>query len=178
MQNGLSNLKNDRSLVTLATISGAHGLKGALKLVVDAESETLLKPGRQVILKLPSGQVQHHTIGNIKPFGRRSQLLFLDPITSREAAQVLKGAQVQVPRGILPPPEEGSYYWFDLIDLAVIDARRGFVGKLKAIMQTGAHDVYVVRAGKQETLIPVIKSVVKKVDLEKGRIEVDLPDGL
>ena len=178
MQNRFSNKKDDRRLVTLATVSGAHGLRGALKLIIDTHSDTPLQSGQTVTLKLSSGKLQHHTIDSIKPFDHRSQLLFLDQITSREAAQVFKGAQLQIFRSSLPPLEEDSYYWCDLIGLEVMDKRRGFVGKLDAIMQTGANDVYVVKEGTSETLIPVIKSVVKKVDLENGLIEVDLPDGL
>jgi len=115
MQNGIANKKDDRRLVTLATITGAHGLKGALKLTVDIQSDAILKAGRAVTLRLLSGQVQHHTISRVKPPGPRSRLLFLDQITNREAAQVLKGAEVQISRTALPPLEEGSYYWCDVI---------------------------------------------------------------
>jgi len=178
MQNQFPKKKADRGLVTLATIAGAHGLKGALKLNIETDSDSLLKPGQQVALRLPSGENQNHTIKIIKPFGPKAKLLYFDQIKSRTAAQPLKGALIQVPRGELPPLDDGTYYWYDLIGLEVIDVCRGYVGTVKAILPTGANDVYVVRDGKRETLIPVIKSVVKEVDLDKGCITVDLPDGL
>jgi len=46
------------------------------------------------------------------------------------------------------------------------------------VIETGANDVYVVRNGDQEILIPALSNVVIKVDLEAGRIEVQLPKGL
>lgn len=169
---------NARRLVTLATVSGSHGLKGALKLTVNTDSDTILKPGQQVTLTFLAGHQQNHTIRAVKPLGHKFLLLFIDGITSREAAALLKGAKLQISRSDFPPLEEGSYYWCDLIGLEVIDARRGLLGRLTSILQTGAHDVYVVKGSNGETLIPVIKSVVKKVAVEEGRIEVDLPDGL
>lgn len=178
MQNGFSDEKNARRLITMATILGSHGLKGALKLTGDAESDSTFRPGQSVTLTLLSGKQQNHTIKAVKPFGRNSQLLFVVGITCREQANLLKGAKVQIQRNDLPPLEDGSYYWCDLIGLEVIDERRGFLGRLTSIMQTGAHEVYVVNGSNGETLIPVIKSIILKVAVEEGRIEVDLPDGL
>jgi 16S rRNA processing protein RimM len=45
-------------------------------------------------------------------------------------------------------------------------------------LPTGANDIYVVGEGKDEMLIPALKSVVKVIDIEKKRIEVELPEGL
>ncbi|MBC7104440.1 MAG: 16S rRNA processing protein RimM, partial [Firmicutes bacterium] len=42
----------------------------------------------------------------------------------------------------------------------------------------GANDVYVVRGRKGEILVPALKSVVREIDLERGRMTVDLPPGL
>lgn len=178
MQNGFSDEKDARRLLTMATVLGAHGLKGALKMTGEAESDTIFRPGHTITLTTLSGHQQTHTIKAFKPFGRKTQLLFLEGITCREQADLLKGAKVRIRRTDLPTLEDGSYYWCDLIGLEVIDERQGSLGRLTSIMQTGAHDVYVVNGSKGETLIPVIKSIITKIDLEEGRIEVDLPDGL
>ena len=53
-----------------------------------------------------------------------------------------------------------------------------FLGTVEDILSTGSNDVYVVHQGKSEILVPAIEGVVLDVDLEKGRITVDLPEGL
>jgi 16S rRNA processing protein RimM len=78
----------------------------------------------------------------------------------------------------LPDLEDGSYYWSDLIGLAVQTVDRQPLGTLSSIFRTGSNDVYVVRAGDDETLIPALASVVKAVDLENGTMTVALPEGL
>ena len=78
----------------------------------------------------------------------------------------------------LPALEEGTYYWSDLIGLDVHATDGRFLGKIASIFRTGSNDVYVTRDEDRETLIPALVSVVKSVDLETGRMTVDLPEGL
>jgi 16S rRNA processing protein RimM len=47
-----------------------------------------------------------------------------------------------------------------------------------AIFPTGSNDVYVVREGKKEILIPALESVVVEIDLTANALRVDLPEGL
>jgi 16S rRNA processing protein RimM len=49
---------------------------------------------------------------------------------------------------------------------------------VEAILRTGSNDVYVVRDGKKEVLIPAIDSVVIDIDLKEKVLRVDLPEGL
>ena len=60
-----------------------------------------------------------------------------------------------------------------------ISASVGISFFLKDILKTGANDVYVIqpKSGK-EILIPAIKEVVKKVDLENAKMYIELPVGI
>jgi len=49
---------------------------------------------------------------------------------------------------------------------------------VKNVLLTGSNDVYVVQIGDREILIPALKSVVKKIDLNSKKILVELPEGL
>ena len=63
----------------------------------------------------------------------------------------------------------------------MIDAQHGLLGVLVDVLPTGANDVLVVcppTAGKQELMIPALKSVVQKIDLTARKIYVVLPAGL
>ena len=70
----------------------------------------------------------------------------------------------------LPPLGEGKFYYFQLAGAEVMltDGRR--LGTIEDIMSTGAHDVWVVRDGEREVLVPVIADVVKAIDLGRGRV--------
>ena len=96
----------------------------------------------------------------------------LEGINDRDQAFALRGLEVSVPRSALPPPEKDEFYWADLIGLLAINHQGMELGRVESLMETGAHDVLVVK-GKREHLIPFIAAFVGKVDMAAGRIEVD-----
>ena len=96
----------------------------------------------------------------------------LGGLQSREAALKLKGSKVFVPREALPKAQEGHYYLADLLGLEVVNERGEALGVVKRWMFNGAQDVMEV-AGERTHLVPWIPAVVRKVDLQHKRIEVD-----
>ena len=63
--------------------------------------------------------------------------------------------------------------------LQVHDNHRGLLGELTEVLETGANDVYVIKSPRfGEILIPAIKEVIIKVDLENKMMQVDLLPGI
>jgi 16S rRNA processing protein RimM len=91
----------------------------------------------------------------------------------RDAAARLKGAELAVPRELLPAAGPGEYYWADLVGLDVVNAAGESLGTVQGLFSTGANDVLRVGEGKSERLLPFVAAVVRKVDLAARRIEVD-----
>ena len=52
------------------------------------------------------------------------------------------------------------------------------VGALTGVLETGSHDVYVVQGRDREYLIPAVDEIVREVDLARGRMVIDPPEGL
>jgi 16S rRNA processing protein RimM len=96
----------------------------------------------------------------------------LNGCDDRDAAAALKGKAVAVPRSALPRTQSGEYYWADLIGLAVTNEGAQDLGRVAAMLQTGANDVLVVQ-GERERLIPFIATVIREVNPEAGTIRVD-----
>lgn len=96
-------------------------------------------------------------------------------IDDRDAAYALRGMEISVAKRDLPPPEANEFYWSDLIGLTVINRDGAELGRVASLMETGAHDVLVVR-GKREHLIPFVAAFVGAVDLARGTVEVDWGD--
>ena len=96
-------------------------------------------------------------------------------LEDRDAALKLKGSEVAVPRDSLPPPDDGNYYWSDLVGLAVVNTGGETLGEVKELFSNGAQDVIDViardMAGEVKRLIPW--TAVKGVDLKGRRIEVE-----
>ena len=109
---------------------------------------------------------------------RGMAILKLQGIDTRDGAEELAGVELEVPVNEVPPLPEGSYYHFQILDMEVWTSSGELLGVVEDILITGSNDVYVVRRGDGEILVPAIEDVVLEVDVEGGRLTVDLPDGL
>jgi 16S rRNA processing protein RimM len=112
-----------------------------------------------------------HEVAETKPHSG-SLLARLAGIGSREAAMKLKGRAVEVSRAALPEPEAGHYYLADLIGLEVVNGQGERLGVVKRFFTNGAQDVMEL-SGDRARALPWVAAVVKKVDLQGRRIEVE-----
>lgn len=90
----------------------------------------------------------------------------------RDAAELLRGGDVAIPRAALGEAGEGTWYRVDLVGLDVVDEAGESLGKVKGFFETGGTSVMVV-AGVKERMIPFVPEYVKAVDREARRITVD-----
>ena len=103
----------------------------------------------------------------------KTVILRLEGVDDRDQAAALIGTEIGAMRSELPEPEDGHYYWLDLIGLKVVHRDGTELGTIKDMLETGANDVMVVE-GEQERLIPFIKGrIVINVDLHEKQVDVD-----
>lgn len=105
-------------------------------------------------------------------------LLKLGGCDDRNAAEELRGQLVQIPIEEVVPLEEGEYYYFQLIGVRVEAESGESLGQVVDVLETGANDVYVVRGPQGEVLLPAVKDVVLKLDLEAKQMVVNLLPGM
>lgn len=105
-------------------------------------------------------------------------LMKIEGIDTPEQAQTLRGRVLYMDRNDVEL-EEGTYFVQDLIGLEVSDADSGEVyGTLTNVTATGANDVYQIKNGDKEYLIPAIPDVVVKTDIEGGKMLIRPIEGL
>lgn len=96
------------------------------------------------------------------------------PITDRDIAARYAGVEIQVERREMPEPPPGSYYWADLIGLAVRSVSGHALGTVSDMMSNGAQDVLVVQDESVQRLIPFVRGpIVHEVDMQARSILVD-----
>jgi 16S rRNA processing protein RimM len=152
----------------------AHGLKGHLKVIPYGETLSDLGAGETVTACLPDGRVQPLTAVEIRPH-QKAYLFLSREITNVEDARTVVGAELCVPESRLPPTASDEFYWYQLIGLEVVGSDGERLGILEEILETGSNDVYIVRQGHEELLIPATYEVVQRVDLRRRQMTVDLP---
>jgi 16S rRNA processing protein RimM len=163
------------SYLAVARVAGAHGVRGELRCEVITDFPDRLKRTH----RLYSGET--HTpldVERARLQGGRGAILKIVGIDSREDAERLRGQMLYVPEADAVPLSKGTYFWHQIIGLRVRSLEGQDLGTVTEILQTGSNDVYVVRDGQRETLIPAIKDVVKEIDLTAGVMTIEVVEGL
>jgi 16S rRNA processing protein RimM len=156
--------------VAVGSIAAPWGVRGDLKVQPLTDFPERFQRGAALWVRGHRHEVQRSR------WSRGFVYLGLSGIDSRNAAEEMRGALLEVPESDLTPLPEGQYYRFQVIGLEVRTPEGGSLGRVAEILSTGSNDVYVVRGGPRELLIPAIEDVVKEVDLEGGRLVVELPE--
>ena len=160
--------------VLLGRITGAHGLKGEVKIAAfTAEPTDVAAYGR---LQSADGSATVEIL-SLRAAGGGAVIARLAGIADRTAAERLRGTELYVPRERLPPADADEYYHSDLIGLAAFSPEGEALGKILAVHNFGAGDLLELSpaGGSQTGLIPFESAYVPKVDLEAGRITIILP---
>ncbi|MGH7334864.1 MAG: ribosome maturation factor RimM [Candidatus Rokuibacteriota bacterium] len=97
---------------------------------------------------------------------------------SPEAARTLGGRLLAIPESEVLPLDEGHFYAWQLEGCRVVTADGQEVGRVAGIEGTAAHDLWVVRDGPREHLIPAVAEIVREVDLAGRRVVISPPAGL
>ena len=142
--------------IVLAAITGAHGIKGEvrLKLFTDA-LDNLTRHARFDV----GGRVI--CIETVRPDKPGMAVARLAGVRDRNAAETLRGLQLAIPREALPPLADGEYYVADYVGRQVHDDTGALVGTVKSVENFGASDILdIARVAGGSVMVPFLADVV------------------
>ncbi len=127
----------------------------------------------------PSGARRELELEDFWPHKGRMVLKFRG-VDSIDQAQALAGCEIQIPEEERAPLEAGAAYVSDLVGCELVDAGRNcLVGTVEdVVFGAGEAPLLSVRAGGRELMVPFAQEFLRRVDLERKRIEMVLPEGL
>lgn len=166
----------DHSKICVGAIAGSFGVKGEVRLKsFCAEPEAIGTYG-----PLASEDGRSEWTVKISRAIKNGFAARLSGVTTKEAADALRGTRLYAPREKLPDLPDDEFYHADLIGLTVLDTGGAELGRIKAILNHGAGDLLeiLVKGEKQPVLLPFTRANVPTVDLGAGKVIADLPDGL
>lgn len=161
--------------ILVGKIATAHGIKGFVKLDVYADDEELLNgtvftdetsaDTLTLSFKHPAG---NQIVASVKGVGDRNR------------AEELRGTKLYVDRSALPEPEEGEFYYEDLIGMNVVDEQGDALGSVIAVDNFGAGDLLDIRKpGSAESFyLLFVDDTIISIDAENRVITARLPEEL
>ena len=170
-------MPNQNELVAVGKIIGTHGIKGLLKVYSYSGNIKSLQSAETALLKGKDGTIREYAVKSVSAHAG-GFILGLDGFSDINQALFLTGSELCIKRSQLPVPDEDEYYWRDLIGLAVHTNQGVELGILVDIFETGSSDIYVVRGGSKEYLIPAIADVIAHIDVLGKKMIITPLDGL
>lgn len=142
--------------VLVGRVGRPHGLGGAFVVEHASEDPERFAVGATVLAGGEAARVEES-----KRAGGR--------LVVRLDRRVERGTPLEVPRAALAPPDEDSYYVYELVGLEVVEEGGRALGRVRDVSPYAANDVLELDSG---ALLPMVEECVREVDLDAGRIVV------
>ncbi|MGM0240053.1 ribosome maturation factor RimM [Enterococcus sp. AZ103] len=165
---------------TVGKIVNTHGVQGEVRVIsqTDFPDERYQVGETLYLFREDDKKPTKLTVTNHRKH-KNFDLLSFEGIYNINLAEALRDGVLKISENQLTDLEENEFYYHEIIGLKVFDEQNQELGEITEILSPGANDVWVVkRKGKKDALIPYIESVVKKIDLENERVDVEIPEGL
>lgn len=211
MRSAVSAPQVPADLVELGRIVSAYGIRGWVKIQPHSAQAEVLLSARQWWLARPAPvavragtpaagvPLQASPVAVLAARAHGSSVVAqLEGVDDRNQAEAMQGRHVYVPRSLFPAPEEGEYYWVDLVGCLLYGEQDGesvLLGRVSEVTDNGVHAILKVarlapadpasggeaapvldaKGRPAELLVPFVGAHVREVDLAGRRIDTDWP---
>lgn len=162
---------------TIGEVVAPFSRFGEVKVRLETDFPDRFARLHQVCLRRLSGEARLYRVESVR-LHKGQALLKLEGIGNISDAETLRNTKVQIRSAEVVALPANEFYIHDLLGCEVVTADGRPLGRLTSVLRGGANDVYVVGSGKEEILLPVIKEIVKQVDMVARKITVTPTPGL
>ncbi|WP_306479791.1 ribosome maturation factor RimM [Mediterraneibacter sp.] len=160
----------------VGAITSTHGIRGEVKVFPTTDDPARFKKLKKVILDMGKRQIEME-IQSVR-FFKQFVIVKFKGIDNINDVEQYKGGALFVNREDAVRLEENEYYIADLIGMDVF-TQEGHFGVVKDVMETGANEVYIIDSDAHgEVLVPAIRQCIEEVDVENGKMQIRLLEGL
>ncbi len=167
---------DSRERVLVGRVTRPHGVRGDVKIEILSDVPDRFKAGRDVLL-VAAGRSARRRIASSRPI-KGGAIVHFDDCESRDQAEALRGARLEVRRADVPPAPAGMYYHFELLGCRCVDAELGELGEVVAVVEDGGGLLLEVAGGGRTVPVPFVEPFLESVDVAGRQIRLRLPAGL
>ncbi len=163
-------------MIAIGKITKSVGIKGEMRVQLLTDRPDRFKELKKVWLGAAKSQGTEHTIEASRAT-KAGVVLKLSGIETREDAEERKDQYVFISdeEAVLTP---GSFFIHDVIGMKVVTEEGIDAGTIEDIVRMPAGDMWVVRKGGQETMIPGVKEFIRAVDVKRRLVVIRAIEGL
>lgn len=155
----------------IGEITKPQGVHGELKLRPITCDPSRFEDMTYAFMK--EGDIYRRVAISVRRAGADAVFFRMEGVETRNDAEEMRGKLLYIDREHAVELDEDSTFICDLMGLKGVLTDGSEIGKIIDVMQPGGNDVYVFKGKKGEVLVPALKSVVVKVDLNEGVMLLD-----
>jgi 16S rRNA processing protein RimM len=156
--------------LVVARVRGFQGLRGVVRLEpLSDRAQERFAPGAVLFVE---GSDDPLTVAESGPGVLGWRVRFVE-IADRTAAERLRDVYLEA---IVEPDRdlaEGEYYWYEVVGASVVEMDGTVLGQVTDVYRAGGAEVLVVTGPSGEFDVPVVRSVVRVFEPDRGEIVVD-----
>ena len=161
--------------LSVGAIAGPHGVCGQFKVKLFAETPAALE--QYGALRIDDGRALSLSVKSVNSKGL--VIVSAVGVTSREAAEALRGMILSTSRASLPDLAEDELYHADLLGATVFHEDGTNLGEVMALYNFGAGEIIEVKPPSgTSVMLPFAGSSVVSVDIPNRRVVLAPPVGL
>lgn len=172
-------MKEEEKYLQIAAIVRPRGNKG--EVVAENRADSLLRfaAGKNIRVRLPDRTERNLTVENAWEHKGRLILKFAG-VDSIADAELLRRAEIRVPRDALGEAPKSEYFYDDLIGCRMIEDGSGReLGEIRDVYEPGGALLFsVIDSSGKELLVPFANEICLEIDIAAKRIRVQLPAGM
>lgn len=163
-----------KQYLEIGKITNAHGVMGEVKVQPWCDSPEFFCQFKTLYV---DKALAPYKVERARP-NKNMVILKLEGVTDMNGALAMRNAILHIDRKDANLPE-GSFFLADIEGLEVRDAQTGKVlGKVAEVLTLPANNVYVIRGGERELMIPAVPAFVAETNVEEGFIRVNMMEGI
>jgi 16S rRNA processing protein RimM len=163
--------------VVVGYIRRSHGVRGEVSVEVVSDVPERFARGATLSLLSRQGERRQMEIASVRNHSGHRLVKFVG-VEDRDDALLLRGASLEIESDLVPEPPAGSYYYYQLVGCRCVDREQGMLGEVAEVLEDGGGLLLSVTAEQGSLLIPFVEEYIRKIDVEKQQIELELPSGL
>ena len=161
----------------LGKVVSKYSFKGEVLVKLDTDEPDIYENMESVLVSLGN---------NLVPFFidrcrlHKSNLLRIDfeEVKDEASADNIIGSELYLPLTMLPPLKGNKFYFHEVIGFTVLDEVHGNIGIIESVNDSASQDLFEIKKGDKELLIPISDDIITKVDRDNKSIHVKTPEGL
>jgi 16S rRNA processing protein RimM len=164
-------------LIAIGRVSKPIGTRGEVKI-------SPLTRDKQRFMNLPAvllgNDAANATLKKILKvrIDNKQIVLHVDGIGTIEEAEKIKDLYLFIPKEDAAKLQNGNYFVDDILGSEVVTEEQERVGVITDLLSLQMNDIWVVKKGTKEILIPAVKAIIRQVDVKNKRVTIHALDGL